>query len=436
MNGAIPASNSGGVSAINGADTVWVMVSSAMIMLMTPSLGFFYAGLVRQKNILAMLIQCYAIFASVSIIWGLLGFSLVFGETRGHFIGSSKYFGLDNLWDSQFEEAPTVPGLAFFFFELAACAITPALIIGASAERLSTLASLLFSCIWVIVVYCPIAHWVWKIGGWLEELGARDFGGGLPVHMSAGYAAIALSLVIGKRKETSGEMIPHNVSYVVLGAMLLWFGWFGYNGGSSFAANAQAALAIANTNMSSCAAGLSWGILEYIFKKKVTVSGIATATVCGLIAITPGSGFCPVWSSLIIGFLGGIFSFFFIKFREHYHLFDDALDVAGCHGVCGTWGVFATGLFADMPNAKGLFYGETKLFTSHLCGIVVVASYSFIFTYIICFILNLLGFLRTTEEGEEKGIDIVEHNERSYIIVQDEVPVSPTEGKKPQTINH
>lgn len=434
MNGTTPASNSSGLDEINGADTAWVMISSAMIMLMTPSLGFFYAGLVRQKNILTMLIQCYAIFASVSIVWALFGFSLVFGESQSSFIGNSKYFGMENLWTAHFVEAPTIPGVVFFFFELTACAITPALIIGASAERLSTLSSLLFSSIWVIVVYCPIAHWVWKIGGWLEDLGAKDFGGGMPVHMTAGYAAIALSLIIGKRKETSGEMVPHNVSYVVLGAMLLWFGWFGYNGGSSFAANAQAGLAIVNTNMSGSAAGLSWGIMEYIYKKKITVSGIATATICGLIAITPGSGFCPCWSSLIIGFLGGIFSFFFIKVREHYHLFDDALDVVGCHGVCGTWGVFATGLFANMPNAQGLFYGETELFTSHLCGIVVVASYSFTLTYILSFVLNFFGILRTTEEGEEKGIDIVEHNERSYIIVQEDLQVIPTD-KKAQTSN-
>ena len=417
MNSALKSSSSG----ISEADTAWVMISGCLVMLMTPALGFFYGGLVRQKNILTLIIQCFAILAAISIVWALLGYSLAFGETCGHFIGDATYFGLRNVGEAPYHDAPTIPSIVFFFFQLCACAITPALIVGAPAERFSLMPSVFLSCIWVLVVYCPICHWVFHAKGWLRELGARDFAGGMVVHMSAGFSALAMALLVGKRKPTSGAAVPHNISYSILGAALLWFGWFGYNGGAAFGANWQAGLAIVNTNLSASTAAFSWAAVDYLYTKKISALGMATGAVCGLIAMTCGCGFCPAWSSLIIGTLGGIFSNLFVKLREHHHLFDDTLDVFGCHGICGTWGVFATGLFAsasDSPGkTDGAFFGRGVLLGYQVAGIVVVAAYSFGLTILIGLLMKVMGILRTSDEAEEKGLDLVIHNENAYIVI-------------------
>ena len=413
---------------IDAGDTAWVLAAACLVMLMTPALGFFYGGLVRHKNILTLLIQCYAIFAAVSIIWALLGYSLTFGESSGHFIGDSHYFALRNIGMEPYIEAPTIPGMVFFFFQLCACAITPALIVGAPAERFGLIPAVLFSCVWVIMVYCPIGHWVFHEHGWLKELGAKDFAGGMVVHMSAGYSALAMAFLSGKRKESNGVPAPHNISYSILGAALLWFGWFGYNGGGAFAANLQAGLAIVSTNLAASTGGLGWAMIDYAYTRKVSPLGIATGSVCGLIAMTCGCGFCPAWSSLLIGLIGGVLSSLFCKLREHYHLFDDSLDVFGCHGVCGTWGVFATGLWAsaDTPgNTNGAFYGRGILLGYQLAGIVTVALYSFALTLVIGTAMKYAGILRVSEEEEEKGLDMVLYGEQAYVFVPD-IPRNPT----------
>ncbi len=415
-------------SAIDAGDTAWVMAAACLVMLMTPALGFFYGGLVRQKNILTLLIQCYAIFAAVGIVWALLGFSLTFGGTSGHFIGDSHYFGLRNLDKEPYPDAPTIPCLVFFFFQLCACAITPALIVGSPAERFGLIPSVVFSCVWVIMVYCPVGHWVFHEEGWLKKWGAKDFAGGMVVHMTAGYSALAMAFLSGKRKQSSGPMMPHNISYSVLGAALLWFGWFGYNGGGAFAANAQAGLAIVSTNLSASTGALGWAIIDYKFNKKVSALGIATGSVCGLIAMTCGCGFCESWSSLIIGLLGGMFSNLFVKLRESYHLFDDALDVFGCHGICGTWGVFATGLWASASTpgmTNGAFYNRGELLGYQIVGILVVAGYSFVMTLILGFAMKYAGILRVSEEAEEKGLDLSTYGEPAYVVYA-EVPRTPT----------
>eukprot|EP01022_Parablepharisma_sp_SALTPOND_P016512 TRINITY_DN243_c0_g1_i1.p1 TRINITY_DN243_c0_g1~~TRINITY_DN243_c0_g1_i1.p1 ORF type:complete len:448 (+),score=34.91 TRINITY_DN243_c0_g1_i1:4989-6332(+) len=407
---------------LNAGDTAWILVAAAMVMLMTPALGFFYGGLVRRKNILHLIMQCYIIFAAISIIWALLGYSLMFGESKGHFIGDSHYFALRNVNEQPYPEAPTVPGVVFFFFQLCACAITPALIVGGLAERFGLISSVIFSCVWVIIVYCPVGHWVFHEEGWLKELGAKDFAGGMVVHMTAGFSTLAISIVANKRrepKEHTDAFGAHNVSYTILGAALLWFGWFGYNGGAAFSAGWQTGVSIINTNLAAATGGLGWGIIDYIYKKQVTASGFAIGTVCGLIAMTAGCGFCPMWSSLLIGLLGGIFSHLVVNLREHYHLFDDTLDVFGCHGICGTWGVFAAGLWAsaDTPGrVDGAFYGNGKLLGYQLAGIAAVAAYSFVLTFVLAFAMKFAGILTVSEADEKEGLDRKTYGEEVYVI--------------------
>ena len=424
-----PVGSSVSVLNISAGDTAWVLCSAALVMLMTPALGFFYGGLVRHKNILSLIIQCYAIFAAISILWALVGFSLGFGHTSSHFLGDSTYFALRNVGWEPYIDAPTVPGIAFFFFQLCACAITPALVVGAPAERFTLVSSVIFSCVWVILVYCPVCHWVFHEEGWLRELGAKDFAGGMVVHMTAGYSALIMAIITGKRNVPPGTqggkftLGPHNASYSVLGAALLWFGWFGYNGGGAFSANWQAALAIASTNLSASAGGLSWTILEYFNEGRMSATGIATGTVCGLIAMTPGCGFCPAWSSLIIGLLGGAFSYGVKRLSEHLHLVDDTLDVFACHGICGTWGVFATGLFAskaDTPGGvDGAFFGRGVMLGYQIAGILSVAIYSMVLTAIIGYAMKFAKILRASSEDEEKGLDLSVHQEPAYVTVAD-----------------
>ncbi len=407
------------LAAISGADTAWVLISATLVMIMTPALGFFYAGLVRQKNVLSLLIQCFGIFAAISIVWAVIAFSLTFGPSDSPFIGNLHFFWLRNVGLTPLEDAPTIPGVVFCFFELCACAIAPALVIGASAERLNFISSIIFSCLWVLLIYSPIAHWVWGHGGWIKSMGGFDFGGGMPVHMAAGYSALALAIVLGKRNGDHERMKASNITYVVLGAAVLWFGWFGYNGGSELDSKPQAGLAILNTNIS-CATGvLGWGIIDYLYNKKVSAMGLAVGSVAGLIAMTAGCGFCPPSASLIIGFVGGVASNLVARIRETiWDKVDDALDVFACHGVCGTWGVFATGLWADANygKANGLFAGSPSLVGKQLAGIIVVALYSFGMTYAISTGMKSFGMLRATEKEEIDGLDMSDHNEQAYIV--------------------
>jgi Amt family ammonium transporter len=405
---------------LNAGDVAWVAAASALVMLMTPALGFFYAGLVRKKNLVSTLVQCIAIFAMVSIIWALWGYSLAFGPTINGFIGDLSHLGLNGVGvEIDDKYAATIPILLFFFFQLKFAAITPALIIGAFAERVKFKALLIFIVLWVTIVYAPVAHWVWGIGGWLRQFGALDFAGGTVVHITAGFSALAAALVIGRRKDHgNGEFVPNNIPFVILGAALLWFGWFGFNAGSSLAANGLAVNALVVTNLAASAAAMSWMFTDWILKGKPSAVGIAVGAVCGLVAITPASGYVGVPASLFIGIVAGILSNLVANWRATRTKLDDSLDVFACHGVSGVWGALATGLFAskviNSGGADGLFYGNAHQFWVQCLAVAVVATYSFIVTYVLLKLLGKIMKIRVNPEDEDRGLDESEHGESAY----------------------
>jgi Amt family ammonium transporter len=407
-------------SPINSGDTAWVLFSGALVMLLAPSLGFFYGGFVRQKNILSTIMQAYTIYAVCGIVWALLGFSLAFGPTSGHFIGDSTYFGFRGINDQPFDYAPTVPGMAFFFLQQGFCNITPPLAMGGPAERFSLLSSCIFSAIWIIIVYCPLAHWIWADGGWARDMGALDFAGGTAVHMSAGWASLVLSIVFGKRKDDT-QIKPQNTSFTVLGAALLWFGLFGFNGGSAGMANYQASLAVNNTNIAASTAAVGWALIDYMLDRHTSASGIAVGSVCGLIAITPGSGYVVPWSSFIIGFIGGIISNYMMRLRINTKYVDDPLDVFACHGATGTWGVFALGLFANndnLPSGRmGAFFGDGYTLAYEICIICTCIGWTVFWTFVIAYSMHYLGILRISPEAEEMGLDLYELGEQVYVVI-------------------
>ncbi len=405
---------------LNSGDVAWVASAACLVMLMTPALGFFYAGLVRRKNLVSTLVQCVAIFALVSLVWTLWGYSLAFGP-KGFLglVGSFAWFGLKGVGSAPNPDyAATIPALLFFFFQLKFAAITPALIIGAFAERIRFKALLIFIAIWATAIYCPIAYWVWNVNGWLHALGVLDFAGGTVVHISAGFSAIAAALVIGKRKDAgTAEFKPNNIPFVILGAALLWFGWFGFNAGSALSAGGLAVSALVVTNIAAAAGALSWMCYEWYKKGKPSAVGVSVGAVCGLVAITPASGFVGVIPAIIIGLGAGIVSSIAANWRARTTL-DDSLDVFACHGVSGIWGALATGLFASVAvnsaGANGLFYGNPKLFFIQLLAVVVVGVFAFVGTYVILYLMGLVMRLRVTPEEEHAGLDISEHGEDAY----------------------
>jgi len=400
-------------------DTAWVLLASSMTMLMIPAFGFFYAGLIQKKNILHMIVQCFAIFATVSVIWSLLGYSLVFGDSKGHFIGGSNHFVLIDINKKPYVDAGTIPGIAFFYFRLCTCAIAPVLIIGATSEHLSLFSSLIFTCVWVLIVYCPVTHWVLHNKGWLREEGAKDFAGGLNVHLSAGFSALILAIIIGKRKEMNEGSIEgkHNVSFTVLGGVLLWFGWLGYSGGASFSANYHAAFAIINSNVSAATGAIGWSALDYFRNKTTSASGIIKGTICGLVAISTGCGFCPLWSSLIIGLIGSLLSYFIFHLIKGKKLLDNTVYVFACHGISGVWGAFAAGLWAsnDTPGlTSGAFYGKPSLLLYQIYAILSIAAYSSLITLLIGLLMEAFGILKM--EYKEKGLDKEIYDEEAYAM--------------------
>lgn len=406
---------------VNSGDVAWVAAASALVMLMTPALGFFYAGLVRKKNLVSTLVQCLAIFAVVSIIWALWGYSLAFGPSIKGVIGDFSYLGLKGvgaLPDAGY--AATIPALLFFFFQLKFAAITPALIIGAFAERINFKALLIFIVLWTTLIYAPVAHWIWNTNGWIRGLGAIDFAGGTVVHIAAGLSALAAALVIGKRKDAfnGSEFKPNNVPFVILGAALLWFGWFGFNAGSALAANSVAVSALVVTNLAAASAAISWMFVDWIVKGKPSAVGLAIGAVCGLVAITPASGYVGVGSSIIIGAVAGIASNLVANWRASRTKLDDSLDVFACHGVSGIWGALATGLFAttaiNPAGANGLFFGNPAQLLHQFIAVVVVAAYSFIGSFILLKCIGKFMSLRVSLEEEEHGLDHSQHGEEAY----------------------
>ena len=406
---------------IDTGDTAWVAAAAVLVMLMTPAVGFFYGGLVREKNLLSILVQSIAIFAVISAVWTVVGFSLAFGPSIGGFIGNLQYIFLNGVGAApNADYAATIPALLFFFFQLKFAAITPVLIIGAFAERIKFSSILVYAILWSIIVYAPIAHWVWGVGGWVRALGALDFAGGTVVHIVAGFSALAAAMVVGRRKGVDkGESHPpNNIPFVILGAALLWFGWFGFNAGSALAANGLAVNALVVTNVAAAFAALSWMVYDWVMKGKPTATGIAIGAVCGLVAITPASGFVDVPAAIVIGMIAGLVSNMVASWRMERTALDDTLDVFACHGVSGIWGALATGIFAQLAinpaGANGLLYGNPSLMVAQVIAIIVSAAWAFIGSFILLKIINRVMGLRVDPKHEDMGLDMGTHGEKAY----------------------
>lgn len=399
---------------INTGDTAWVLISSALVLMMVPALAFFYGGMVRKKNILSTLNLNFIIMALLSIQWVLYGYSLAFGTDIGGLIGGLNFLGLLGVGaEPNADYAATIPHLAFAGFQMMFAIITPALITGAFVERVRFKTFLIFSLLWATFVYDPVAHWVWGIGGFLRGIGALDFAGGTVVHVTAGFSALAFAMVIGARKGFGSRSFePHNIPYSVLGAGLLWFGWFGFNGGSALAANGTAVNAFVTTNTAAAAAGIVWMFLSWQ-DNKPSVLGIVTGAVVGLVAITPAAGYVTPMAAIAIGAIAAPISYYAIRLRQRRNL-DESLDVWACHGMGGTWGALATGIFASEAGTSGLLTGNPGQFLVQLLTIGIVIVFAFGVTFLISKLLDRFVGLRVTDNEEEVGLDISEHGERAY----------------------
>ncbi len=408
---------------MNTGDTAWVLMSTALVMLMTPGLAFFYGGMVRRKNVLGVLMQCFTILCVLSIQWVLYGYSLAFAPGKG-FWGGFDWIGLTGVGLEPFKDyAATIPHQAFMIFQAMFAIITPALIIGAFAERMKFSGFLLFTILWATFIYDPVAHWVWGVGGWLKDLGALDFAGGTVVHINAGIAALATALFIGKRKGYNGRAVPpHNLPHTVIGTALLWFGWFGFNAGSALAANGLAVNAFVVTNTAAATAGLTWAVIEWIHNGKPTIFGTATGVVAGLVAITPAAGFVSALSAIVIGIFVSLFCFITVAFVKPLLGYDDSLDAFGVHCVGGIWGALATGLFASKlinpDGANGLFFGNPRQFLIQAIAVAVTLVYSFVGSLILYKVVDWIVGMRVTEKDEIMGLDLTQHNENAYTLLE------------------
>ncbi|MFA6989178.1 MAG: ammonium transporter [Candidatus Gastranaerophilaceae bacterium] len=404
---------------INPADTVWMLVSTALVMLMTPGLALFYGGMVRKKNTLGTIVQSFTALGVVTIVWVLWGYSLSFSpDFGGHgLIGGLSWVGLKGVGLEPSAYAPTIPHQLFMLFQMMFAIITPALITGAIAERMKFKSYLIFLVLWITFVYSPIAHWVWG-GGWIaKKLGALDFAGGLVVHISSGVSALAACLLIGKRKGYGNVPLPpYNLTMTLLGAGVLWFGWFGFNAGSALAANGLAVSAFATTQIATAVAAFSWMIIEWAHRKKPTALGIASGAVAGLVAITPAAGFVQPLPAMIIGFMAGIICYVFVSIIKPKLGYDDSLDAFGVHGIGGMWGALATGLFAtkliNPAGANGFFYGNPSLLIGQFISIVVTVVYAFVVSSILLKLIDMVIGLRITADEELQGLDLSQHGEK------------------------
>ncbi|MCW9130708.1 ammonium transporter [Bacillus paramycoides] len=403
---------------MNTEDTVFIFVSTVMVMLMTPGLALFYGGMVRSKNVLSTTMHSYSAMAIVSIQWVVIGYSLSFGPDWHGLIGTLDWFGLNGVtYAPNPDYSSTIPHNLFMMFQLMFAILTPALISGAFAERMRFSAFLIFILLWTTIVYNPVAHWVWGVGGWLKELGALDFAGGNVVHITSGVAGLVLAIFLGKRKNISGTS-PHHLPFTMLGAGLLWFGWFGFNVGSALSLNDVALTAFINTNIAAAASALTWMLSEWFFQSKPTAMGAACGVISGLVAITPACGFVTPFSALLIGAIGGILCFSAVFFLKNKFGYDDTLDAFGCHGIGGTWGGIATGLFAttsvNSDGANGLFYGNAALLFKQLIAIGATYAFTIIMTYAIIKAINFFLPVRVDEHEEQMGLDISMHGEKAY----------------------
>jgi len=411
---------------MNGADTAFVLVSAALVMLMTPGLALFYGGMVRSKNVLGTIMQNFILLGVVGVLWAIYGYSLAFGPDLGHFIGDLSYLGLNGVGFEPFKAySETIPHQTFMIYQAMFAIITPALITGAFAERMKFSTFLVFMVIWSTIVYNPVAHWVWGDGGWLKNLGALDFAGGTVVHINAGVAALAAALVMGPRRGYAGygngteAFIPHNLPMTILGAGLLWFGWFGFNAGSALAAGALASSAFTVTHLATCAATLSWVGAEWIHRGKPTTLGAASGAVAGLVAITPASGYVGPMSAIIIGLVAGVVCYLAVLAKPKLG-YDDSLDVVGVHCVGGIVGAMMTGLFASkLVNAAGgdgLFFGNPGQLVTQVIAVGATIVYSFVLSYLIFWVLDKTMGLRVETDEEVAGLDISEHQETGYSL--------------------
>jgi len=404
---------------INTGDTAWVLASTALVMLMTPALGFFYGGLVRRKNVLATIMQSFFILCLISVQWVLFGYSLAFGPDHGHLIGGLDWIGLHGVgFKPNPDYAPTIPHQAYMVFQMMFAVITPAIITGGFAERKRFKAFVLFSLLWSTLVYDPIAHWVWGAGGWLHRLGALDFAGGTVVHISSGTAALVAALIMGRRISVGHETTePHDATMTILGASLLWFGWFGFNAGSALGAGALATSAFVVTNTATAMAGLTWMTLSWMQNKQPSVLGVAAGAVAGLVAITPASGFVDPMGAILIGMGAGAACFGATQLKPLLKI-DDTLDVFAVHGIGGIWGALATGLFATVAvnsaGGNGAFFGNPHQLLVQAIAVGVTLAYSGGATFVILKVIDLFVGLRVHPEEEAAGLDRSQHGELAY----------------------
>jgi ammonium transporter, Amt family len=408
-----------GRDVLDTGDTAWVLMSTALVMLMTPALGFFYGGLVQRKNVLSTIMHSFFILALISVQWVLWGYSLAFAP-GGSLIGGIDWLALRGVGpEPNADYAATIPAISFMAFQMMFAIITPALISGAFAERKRFKAMAIFSLLWATLVYAPVAHWVWGVGGWLRTYGALDFAGGTVVHITAGVAALVAASMLGKRIGFGQESLePHNLTYTVLGAGLLWFGWFGFNGGSALGANGLAANALVVTNTAAAMGGLAWMTASWLRHGHPSVLGLAAGAVAGLVAITPAAGFVDTPASILIGLGAGIFCFFAVDILKRNVGVDDALDVFAVHGVGGIWGALATGLFAtttvNSAGANGLFYGNPGQLLKQAVAVAAVGAFTAAVTWIILKVVDITVGLRVPEQEEVLGLDTTTHGEVAY----------------------
>ena len=402
--------------AIDSGATAWILAATALVMIMTPGVGFFYGGLVRRKNLISMITLSFVAFALVSIQWVVIGYSLAFGNNPAGalngFIGDLQYLGLNNVGLEAGPYSAAIPGLLFMVFQLVFATVTMAIVTSGIAERVKFSAYLVFALIWTTIVYDPLAHWVWG-GGWAAQFGALDFAGGTVVHISSGFAALALALVIGKRVGFGKYVMePNNIPLTILGAALLWFGWFGFNAGSAVAANGLAANAFVTTNTAAAAGAMAWLLVSWINGKPSSL-GFVSGAVAGLVAITPGAGYVTPMAAILIGAVGGIFCYGVMLWRIRKGL-DESLDAWAIHGMGGLWGALATGIFAiaAVNGASGLIEGNVNQFVANAAGAFAAVIYAFVVTYVLAVIIDKTIGLRVTEEEEYVGLDISQHGER------------------------
>lgn len=410
------------VVAINAADTAWVLISAALVMLMVPGLAFFYSGMVQSNNVVSTMMHSYMKLCTITLVWVLWGYSLAFGTGNG-FVGSFEFLGFEGVTGEAVGEGVPVPHYIFAMFQGMFAVVTAAIITGAFAERVRLGPILIFSTLWITFVYAPVAHWVWG-GGWIAtQLEALDFAGGAVVHINSGVAGLVCALILGRRirlKKKEEESRPHNLPFVVLGASLLWFGWFGFNAGSALGANSLAALAFANTAIAAAAGGLGWYVVEAMRNRRSTAIGIISGSVAGLVGITPAAGFVTPLSAIVIGLVGALVCYWAVMIIKPKLGYDDSLDAFGIHGVGGLWGAIATGLFATTSvndaGANGLFYGSADLLVAEILASVAVIAYSAVATFVVLQVLRVFVKVRVSEEEEAKGLDATQHGEVGYVL--------------------